>query len=60
MAPPAAITHTRPASEHTLLKKPNILVIMGDDIGYRNISAYNRGQRAETINEEFLRAPLTN
>jgi arylsulfatase len=24
-------------------QKPNILVIMGDDIGYRNISAYNRG-----------------
>jgi hypothetical protein len=23
---------------------PNILVIMGDDIGYWNISAYNRGQ----------------
>ena len=25
-------------------KKPNILVIMGDDIGYWNTSAYNRGQ----------------
>src|SRR6266699_6049028 len=25
-------------------QKPNILVIMGDDIGYWNISAYNRGQ----------------
>ena len=24
-------------------KKPNILVIFGDDIGYWNISAYNRG-----------------
>ena len=23
--------------------KPNIVVIMGDDIGYWNISAYNRG-----------------
>ena len=23
--------------------KPNILIIMGDDIGYWNISAYNRG-----------------
>ena len=23
--------------------RPNILVIMGDDIGYSNISAYNRG-----------------
>ena len=25
-------------------QKPNILVIMGDDIGYWNIRAYNRGQ----------------
>src|SRR5258708_33824280 len=25
-------------------QRPNILVIMGDDIGYWNISAYNRGQ----------------
>ncbi|MFH0297613.1 arylsulfatase [Bradyrhizobium sp. 31Argb] len=25
-------------------QKPNILVIMGDDIGYWNISSYNRGQ----------------
>ena len=24
-------------------QKPNIVVIMGDDIGYWNISAYNRG-----------------
>jgi len=24
-------------------KKPNILIIWGDDIGYWNISAYNRG-----------------
>jgi arylsulfatase len=24
-------------------QKPNILVIMGDDIGYWNVSAYNRG-----------------
>ncbi|GJM62868.1 arylsulfatase [Persicobacter diffluens] len=27
-------------------KKPNILVIMGDDIGYWNISAYNQGMMA--------------
>src|SRR5882724_1790324 len=31
-----SLTHAQPA-------KPNILVIMGDDIGYWNISAYNRG-----------------
>src|SRR5216684_1919717 len=31
-----------PANAQTTAK-PNILVIMGDDIGYWNISAYNRG-----------------
>jgi arylsulfatase len=29
--------------KHASAKKPNILVIWGDDIGYWNISAYNRG-----------------
>jgi hypothetical protein len=32
-----------PASAQQQQPKPNILVIMGDDIGYWNISAYNRG-----------------
>ena len=32
-----------PASASAQENKPNILVIMGDDIGYWNISAYNRG-----------------
>src|SRR5262249_20595996 len=32
-----------PASAQQPPQKPNILVIMGDDIGYWNISAYNRG-----------------
>src|SRR6266481_1261743 len=31
------------ASAQQQQPKPNILVIMGDDIGYWNISAYNRG-----------------
>jgi arylsulfatase A-like enzyme len=31
-----------PAQAQTA-EKPNILVIMGDDVGYWNISAYNRG-----------------
>ncbi|HEX3347205.1 MAG TPA: arylsulfatase [Acetobacteraceae bacterium] len=35
---PTASAQTPPAAG-----KPNILVIMGDDIGYWNISAYNRG-----------------
>jgi arylsulfatase len=32
-----------PAAAQTAQKKPNILVIWGDDIGYWNISAYNQG-----------------
>ena len=32
-----------PATASAQPQKPNILVIMGDDIGYWNISAYNRG-----------------
>src|SRR5215813_7589041 len=36
-------------------QKPNILLIMGDDIGYWNISAYNRGQmRYRTPNIDRL------
>jgi len=31
------------AQQPTSPTKPNILVIMADDIGYWNISAYNRG-----------------
>ena len=32
-----------PATAQQPARKPNILVIMGDDVGYWNISAYNRG-----------------
>src|SRR5947209_10609493 len=35
LSPPVAVAQQQP---------PNILVIMGDDIGYWNLSAYNRGQ----------------
>ncbi|MGZ8992771.1 MAG: sulfatase-like hydrolase/transferase, partial [Burkholderiaceae bacterium] len=31
------------APAHAQTKKPNILVIWGDDIGYWNVSAYNQG-----------------
>ena len=31
------------ANAQAQARKPNILVIWGDDIGYWNISAYNRG-----------------
>jgi arylsulfatase A-like enzyme len=37
----AVMVTAAPASAQQ--QKPNILVIMGDDIGYWNISAYNRG-----------------
>ncbi len=32
-----------PLAAQTQAKKPNILVMFGDDIGYWNVSAYNRG-----------------
>ena len=35
--------HRRGGGAEAQAQKPNILVIMGDDIGYWNISAYNRG-----------------
>src|SRR5579863_9993923 len=37
-----------PASAQTSGKKPNILVIMGDDIGWSNIGAYNQGLMYQT------------
>ena len=37
-----ALACVTPAAAQTQ-KKPNILVIWGDDIGYWNISAYNQG-----------------
>ena len=41
LAAVATTAHTPALAQQ--LQKPNILVIMGDDIGYWNISAYNRG-----------------
>src|SRR6202045_4003320 len=38
-----AFAPVAPAPASAQQQKPNILVIMGDDIGYWNISAYNRG-----------------
>ena len=37
-----ALVAATPALAQT--KKPNILVMFGDDVGYWNVSAYNRGQ----------------
>src|SRR3954464_15709139 len=39
----AALAAANPSVEAQQPQKPNILVIMADDIGYWNISAYNRG-----------------
>src|SRR5215468_6291743 len=38
---PIKVTQAQPAAPSG--RRPNILVIFGDDIGYWNISAYNRG-----------------
>ena len=38
-----ATSTASPALAQTTAKKPNILVIWGDDIGQFNISAYNNG-----------------
>jgi len=34
------------APVHAQTQKPNIVVIMGDDIGYWNVGAYHRGMMA--------------
>ncbi len=39
----APVASTSPAQAQDTAKKPNIVVIFGDDVGYWNISAYNRG-----------------
>ncbi len=36
-------TFLSPIPSYAADKKPNILVIWGDDIGYWNVSAYNQG-----------------
>src|ERR1700730_13478641 len=41
---PALAMAQSPSAAVAQQQRPNILVIMGDDIGYWNISAYNRGQ----------------
>ncbi|HEX4448562.1 MAG TPA: sulfatase-like hydrolase/transferase [Polyangiaceae bacterium] len=55
LAPLAALLATSlvassasPARAQTPGKKPNILVIMGDDIGWFNLGAYNQGIMLET------------
>jgi|SRR5271166_3754421 len=46
-----------PAQAQAPAQKPNILVIMGDDIGWYNIGAYNRGIMAtKTPNLDKLAA----
>jgi hypothetical protein len=41
--PAKAQLPVRPAAAQTAITKPNILVIMGDDIGWFNLGAYNGG-----------------
>ena len=47
MASPVA---TSPARAQTAGRKPNILVIWGDDIGYWNLGAYSLGLMGRTPN----------
>ncbi|HUT25666.1 MAG TPA: sulfatase-like hydrolase/transferase, partial [Sumerlaeia bacterium] len=39
----SALAFSGLANAQAVGKKPNILVIWGDDIGYWNVSAYNQG-----------------
>jgi len=41
-----AMTGVAPALAQTPSKKPNIIMIMGDDIGWFNVGAYHRGMMA--------------
>jgi arylsulfatase A-like enzyme len=43
LLPVAAILLALPSSAAAQAKKPNILIIWGDDIGWWNVSAYNQG-----------------
>ncbi len=42
-AKPAPVTTTAPAPAPAEQKKPNIVIIWGDDIGQSNVSAYSKG-----------------
>jgi arylsulfatase len=44
--PPATAAAPRVTARATSGKKPNILFIMGDDVGWYNVGAYNRGMMA--------------
>jgi arylsulfatase len=49
------------ASTQTQTKKPNIVIIMGDDIGIWNIGAYHRGMMAgRTPSLDKLAATVVN
>src|SRR5215831_14409723 len=39
----SALVTTAPSQAQAQAKKPNILIIWGDDIGWYNVSAYNLG-----------------
>jgi len=43
LALPLAAQQKKPASAEASARKPNILILWGDDVGYWNISAYNQG-----------------
>ncbi|MGL6268589.1 MAG: sulfatase-like hydrolase/transferase, partial [Chitinophagaceae bacterium] len=49
-APAKKSTSTQVVAGKNLTDKPNIIVIMPDDVGYWNIGAYNNGMMAPTPN----------
>ena len=49
-APAKKTTATRVVAGKNLTDKPNILVIMPDDVGYWNVGAYNNGMMVPTPN----------
>jgi hypothetical protein len=47
----------RPATAQTATTKPNIVVIMGDDIGWFNLGAYNGGMMLNAPQTRHTRNP---
>ena len=47
-----------PGFAQAAAKKPNILVIWGDDVGYWNVSHNNRGMRWDIKHQTLIVSPV--